>query len=438
MQGICRYGLGLDLHPSPLNPNFRDVAIFKVRQIPSLEISRISRLMVRLPAFLFFAGAAFLMDCLHGMAEINDALFAQTEFQAAQWQQGFLATANAIGYSVGCLIFGPLSEKTGRRIIVIIAVAGVCLSSFGLIFAPSISILTAASTLRRIFLSMFWPPLMAWMADRSTPGSFPLNLCVFNIGWTLGAATGRGLVGSIGEWAAIDGGYNAGTPYCISGILALILLFFVATCDPVSRVTKGGLRLDFRSSVGPLLLKQAWITIFVGYAVINVTVYMLPKLIEFKSLDLTESSQSFVHGARILTGLAIFLAMLVSRHWQGKQYPIYIVLFLAAAGLLLIALALRFEIFLVAAMLIGSAIGIAFTLSLFYSLSIPAEKGRGSAIHEALIGLGGGVGPLFAGAAGSLTGNASVPFYATIGFVGLCALVNLMLYRRQRQRRISS
>ncbi len=34
LAGICRHGLGLDLHPSPLNPNLRDVAIFKVRQIP--------------------------------------------------------------------------------------------------------------------------------------------------------------------------------------------------------------------------------------------------------------------------------------------------------------------------------------------------------------------------------------------------------------------
>ena len=33
LQGICRHGLGLDLHPSPLNPNLRDIAIFKVRQI---------------------------------------------------------------------------------------------------------------------------------------------------------------------------------------------------------------------------------------------------------------------------------------------------------------------------------------------------------------------------------------------------------------------
>ncbi len=32
--GICRYGLCLDLHPSPLIPNLRDVAKFKVRQIP--------------------------------------------------------------------------------------------------------------------------------------------------------------------------------------------------------------------------------------------------------------------------------------------------------------------------------------------------------------------------------------------------------------------
>ncbi len=38
LAGICRHGLGLDLHPSPLNPNLHDVAIIKVRQIPSFLI----------------------------------------------------------------------------------------------------------------------------------------------------------------------------------------------------------------------------------------------------------------------------------------------------------------------------------------------------------------------------------------------------------------
>ncbi len=32
--GICRYGIGLSLSPSPLNPNLRDVPKLKVRQIP--------------------------------------------------------------------------------------------------------------------------------------------------------------------------------------------------------------------------------------------------------------------------------------------------------------------------------------------------------------------------------------------------------------------
>ncbi len=36
--GGCRHGLGLYLHPSRLNPNLRDVAIFKVRQIPRREL----------------------------------------------------------------------------------------------------------------------------------------------------------------------------------------------------------------------------------------------------------------------------------------------------------------------------------------------------------------------------------------------------------------
>ena len=387
--------------------------------------------MLRIPAFLFFAAAAFLMDCLHGMAELNDALFAHSDFQAAQWQQGILAAANAIGYSIGCMIFGPLSEKTGRRIMVLIAISGVGLSSFLLVFAPSIPILTLISTVRRIFLSMFWPPLMAWMADHSTPSSFPLNLCAFNIGWTLGASAGRGLVGTIGKWAATtETGYHAGAPYFLSSTLALLFLFLFAIFRPVSRKAEVMTRLSFKSPSATLLLRQAWVTVFLGYAAINVTVYMLPKLIEFKSLDLTEPSQSAVHATRFLAGLIIFLVMLASRRWQGKQFPIYVIPILAAVGLLLMALARPFEVFLGAGILIGAALGTAYTLSLFYSLRVPDKKGQGSGVHEALIGLGGGAGPLIAGAAGSLTGDATVPFYAAVGIVALGALVNLFLFRR--------
>ncbi len=387
--------------------------------------------MIRIPAVLFFAVTAFMMDCLHGMAQLNDAFFAHSDFHAEQWQQGLLAAVNAVGYAFGCLIFGLLSEKTGRRVFVLVAIAGVGITIFGLIFVSDLKTLYALSTLRRIFLSMFWPPLMAWVADRSTPKSLLFNLCVFNISWTLGASCGHWLVGHIGEWAAaVPADYHSTAAYWVSGVLAVVLIAFVFICIPTESGSRKLAGAELSPNSSSQLLKQAWLLVFLVYALTNIGVYMLPKLAMEKSLDLSQASQSNLHAARILFGLAIFILMLVNRHWQGRRYPIYAALSFAGSGILLMGLVSQFEAFLGASILLGSALGLAYTLSLFYSLTVPKRRGQGSGTHEAFIGLGGGIGPIVAGGVGSFTGSASAPFYVGFVFVILFALAATWSHRK--------
>ena len=123
--------------------------------------------------------------------------------------------------------------------------------------------------------------------------------------------------------------------------------------------------------------------------------------------------------------------MLVNRHWQSRRYPIYACLSFAGTGILLMGLVSQFRAFLGASVLLGTALGLAFTLSLFYSLTVPKRRGQGSGTHEAFVGLGGGIGPIVAGGVGSFTGSASAPFYVGFVLVILFALMAASFFRKR-------
>ena len=369
--------------------------------------------MPKVKSYLYFAVAAFLMDGLGNLALLNDAFFAHNAFHANQVQQGALGFLNATGYAVGCLFFGPWSERTGRRRMVCAAVAGNIVLLLAVTRCESLDGLIGLATARKFVLAMFWPALMAWIADASSPRSFAADLCAFNVGWTLGAGGGSWLAGHIGQWAASQpGGYDPQVPYLVAAGVGVILLGWFLVVEPRPSEVIFAVSEDLDPRLANRLLKLAWISNATVYATISIVIYMLPRLAELPVLSISEGAQSSVHAIRSVAGLVLFGAMLANRGWHGRTYPFALCLLACLSGMLLMGSARSPLGVIVGGACLGAALGGSYTMSLFYSLSVPRVKGRGSAAHEGLIGMGYALGPLVGGLAAFLWMTPRAPFFA--------------------------
>jgi len=368
------------------------------------------------------------MDALGNLALLNDVFFAHTAFGADQVQQGTLGFLNALGYAIGCLLFGPWSERTGRRMMVCIAVAGNVVLLVAVTRCESLTALIVLVSVRKFILAMFWPALMAWMADVSTPRSFAGDLCAFNVGWTLGAGAGAWFAGHIGQWAASHpGGYDPQVPYLVAAGIGIAQLAWLVLVSP--RPSEIHLREPGEMDVGLArnMLRLAWVCNAAVYALIGIVIFMLPRLAELPVLSISESGQSTVNAIRSFAGLFVFALMLADRRWHGRFFPFVVCLAACLLTMVLIGTAQSpFAVFAGGACL-GVALGASYTMSLFYSLSVPRIKGRGSGMHEALIGMGYAVGPLFGGLAASVSTSPRAPFVAGACLIGCVFLICLLL-----------
>jgi predicted MFS family arabinose efflux permease len=181
------------------------------------------------------------------------------------------------------------------------------------------------------------------------------------------------------------------------------------------------------------LLKLAWISNATVYAMISIVIYMLPRLSELSEISVSEGAQSSVHAIRSVAGLILFGVMLADRRWHGRVFPFVLCLAACLLAMLLFGTARSaFSVF-AGSWCLGLALGASYTMSLFYSLSVPRVKGRGSAAHEGLIGVGYALGPLVGGLAASIWMTSRAPFFAGACLIAVVSIAcSPLLFKKSR------
>lgn len=138
-------------------------------------------------------------------------------------QVGLVAGAYPLVWAAGQVVFGPLSDRVGRRRVVL---PGMLLQGVGLVLlglAPSLAALLAAAVVLGLGTGMVYPTLIAAVADRVPSGSRATALGVYRFvrdgGYALGA-----IVAAIGFGAL---------PSAIVGVGVAMFALTVATWNEV-------------------------------------------------------------------------------------------------------------------------------------------------------------------------------------------------------------
>ena len=168
-----------------------------------------------------------------------------TSSQSEQaWWYGAITLAFSVANFIASPLLGALSDRFGRRPVLLIGFCGLAISFFGTAMATAIWMLIAVRVLSG---SMQATALVAnaYVADITAPADrarrFGLLGAMFGLGFILGPVTG-GLLGAI----------DLRLPFVVAGSLALVNLLYGWFVLPESLPLESRRRFDWRTAFNPI------------------------------------------------------------------------------------------------------------------------------------------------------------------------------------------
>ncbi len=377
------------------------------------------------PVYRIFA-AALVMDLAIAAIGLSVQLLG-SELKASPAMLGWLGTIGALAYTIGCIFTGTLSDRLGRRLLtsascVICGIAWLLMTR-----ATSPWQLMAILPFSGAGISLFWPPVQAWLSEITVGGRDRLNRNIggFNIAWTIGLMVGPVIAGVAWEYGQPVFGRTL--PFLIAVACAAAMLILLQT---IPRSVPGGGEAAPEDAdavlphakVASRFLHLAWIANFASWfgRGLNIVVFTeLGTRTGFSASTIGTTISMFLAGQ-----LLMFLYLRKRSGWQYRVWPLLASLLISAGAWVLAWFAHTPFVFGLAFAIAGIGAGVTYVSSLYYSLEGHAvSRGARAGIHEAVLGSGVFLGPLLGGQVMEHFGLRA-PYLVTAGvFVAFTAVV---------------
>lgn len=310
----------------------------------------------------------------------------------------------------------------------------IALSAGLLLHSPAAVIVAAA--LNAIGMCFTWPTLEALVSEGETPAGLQHNVGVYNVVWAGTAAladfTGGALVDKLG-WASL---------FYVPSALALLqlgLTIYLERSGPDRWVIPletgaeehvvSGHRQSANAPAASLELtprpiartrifqRMAWFANPFAYVALNTVVALIPGVA--KRLELSTTLAGFCCSVWCFARLGSFFALWLWAGWHYRFRWLLTAYLALAATFGIIVLAPNLAALVTAQLVFGTALGLIYYSSLYYSMDASETKGEHGGIHEAAIGLGNFTGPAL--------GAASLHLFPQYTASGVMAVIALLL-----------
>lgn len=115
-----------------------------------------------------------------------------TAYQLPQEQAGLALSAFAFAYATGFMVFGPLSDRLGRRAVMVGGLVLLAVITLGLAWVATPGLFIAGRALQGFAAASFPPVALAYLSERGTP-----KQRVWGVAWMSTAFLSAGLLGQI-------------------------------------------------------------------------------------------------------------------------------------------------------------------------------------------------------------------------------------------------
>jgi MFS family permease len=351
------------------------------------------------------------------------------DLKANPIELGLVAAISSLTYMAMAHFMGRLSDRLGRRRLIIIAPALFVFSCLLMTIAGEVKVILVLSVITGFCLSMFWPPFQAWVVDRQTETGLARNIGSFNMSWTAANLLGPVFSGFLYS-------LHPRLPFFVSAAIAFILFFLVwaslherqATPVVPERPASVEARHDRR-----IFLYVAWVANFATWFIIGNCRYQFPKLA--RELNIPPQIIGLLLGS---TGFALFMGFFILRkgeRWHFKTLHLLGAQFLLGGGVLVLLLSSQPIFFASAFIIIGTSGSVTYYSSLYYAVHLLKAKGRGSGLHESILGGGAVLGPILGGIAAQYEGLRA-PYLLCLVVLWMAVIVELILLRRKNSHGI--
>ena len=345
------------------------------------------------------------------------------ELNANPIELGLVAAIGSLTYMAMAHFMGRLSDRFGRRRLIITAPALFVLSCLLMTIAREVKVILVLSVITGFCLSMFWPPFQAWVVDHQTETGLARNIGSFNMSWTA-----ANLVGPV--FSGFLYSLHPRLPFFVSAAIAFILFFLVWASLHERQTTP--LVPERPASVEEghdrrIFLYVAWIANFATWFIIGNCRYQFPKLA--RELNIPPQIIGLLLGS---TGFALFMGFFILRkgeRWHFKTLHLLGAQFLLGGGVLVLLLSSQPILFASGFIMIGTSGSVTYYSSLYYAVHLLRAKGKGSGLHESILGGGAVLGPILGGIAAQYEGLRA-PYLLCLVVLCMAIIVELILIKR--------
>ena len=373
--------------------------------------------------------AAFLMEIAYGLFLLIASLMA-VKVIGSPFILGLTGTLHVVTRVLGNVVFGRLSDRIGRRILLLFA-CFLSLVSFVLLGFQSVLFIWLAYFISGVGNSIFWPLIESWIGHGADNKNLLRSLGLFGLAFTGGVTIGN-----------LAGGFFMKIAPLVSIIFGCILLIAVSfllfrTQDhPSSDAAVGSPKVEstlnsennkLSRDVKDQFLWIGWIANFATWTTIGIIRFLFTKLCV--NLDIPKEIIGSINAVLYSCWFVMFIAMMHFRGWIYKLRPLIMFQWIGIGALLMMWLWASKMTFFIAFGLFGVSAGMTYLSSMFYGQDGAHDKGNKSGLHEMVLGIGMIVGPFFGGVVAQLF-SLQTPFLFCAIVVMMAMITEVVLYKR--------
>jgi len=339
---------------------------------------------------------------------------------------GLIGTISASVHMILANLAGRLSDRFGRRALMVAGPLIFGISCLLMTQIGGVKGILALAALNGVSMAIFWPAFQAWIAESRNGSGLARNIGSFNMSWTASHLIGPTLSGLLF-------GLHSRLPFWLAAALCISLFLFMRA-SVSERIPQPQKEIESvpsepeESSQGRTFLYAIWIANFASFFILGNARYQFPKL----AMELTLSPY-MIGMLMSCVGLAQFLGFFFlrgSERWHFNKSYLLAAQLLAAFGLLLIFFFSQQLIFASAFIMLGLCASLTYYSSLYYTVRLMKRKGKGTGLHESILGSGVVLGPLLGGIMAHSAGLRA-PYILCVVVLAVVIVIELSLIRKQ-------
>jgi predicted MFS family arabinose efflux permease len=358
-----------------------------------LEEGRTGEALARRHPGLYLASG--LMNFATATGFVALAFYAKAYLQADLRQLSIITFLGNAVYVASCPILGRLSDRWGRRPFIVTSTLIFAAAYVGAFFSTQVRHLYLVSCVSGFGQALFWPLVEAELAAEADTHTLRQRLGRFNISWSVGDCLGALVAG-------VTLSLGRGLPFLLCAVTGLGLSLLTSFLGLSTRADGSRARQQRAAENHELPASHStfWTLALTANlfaaGFISIVRRLFPDL-AVEALHYSGLQWGFLVMVLGLTRTAVFAVMERHHGWLYRPKRFFLVQALFPVSFLLIVLAQGYWVFLLAFACLGTASGVVYFSSIYYSVHGAASQAHRAGLHESAGGLGEGLIPLAVG-----------------------------------------